>query len=123
MAFSSALYVGRVMHRRLQPVRHRLAYHVFYLLLDLDELPAHAKRLSLLGCNGAGLLSFHEKDHGPGDGTSLRAWSDGRLDEAGLERAAAVRLLCIPRMFGYAFNPLSIYYCHRADGTLFATLL
>jgi len=30
----------------------------------------------------------------------------------------AVRMLCYPRMFGYVFNPLSVYYCYDADGVL-----
>jgi DUF1365 family protein len=31
-------------------------------------------------------------------------------------------LLCIPRLFGYGFNPLSVYFCYLVDGALAAIL-
>src|SRR5690606_9238067 len=60
----SALYTGMVLHERMRPRRHKLAYRVFSLLLDLDELPALRGRFGLLGIEAPGLLSFRSADHG-----------------------------------------------------------
>ena len=119
---ASALYVGSVMHQRLRPARHRLRYRMFSLLVDLDELPALALRMRLFSLNRFNLFSLHERDHGDiagrADGGGLRAYVDRQLRDAGLPAAAAVRLLTMPRVLGYAFNPLSVYFCEGADGTL-----
>ena len=105
----SALYVGEVMHHRLRPARHRFVYRTFSLLVDLDELPELDRRLRLFAYNRAGLLSFHDRDHGAGDGTSPRAWAEAALRKAGLADAAArIELLCFPRVLGYVFNPLTL---------------
>lgn len=120
--FASALYVGRVMHRRLRPVQHRLSYRVFSLLLDLDELPRLDAALRRFGHNRGWRASFHDRDHGPADGGALKPWIAARLAEAGLAAGGPVRLLCFPRLFGYAFNPLSVWFCHAADGRLSAIL-
>ena len=34
----------------------------------------------------------------------------------------AIRLLCMPRILGHAFNPISVFFCHRRDGRLMALL-
>jgi DUF1365 family protein len=111
---ASAIYSGVVVHKRLRPRRHRLNYRVFSLLLDLDELPDLSLRL--LGINRPGLMSFREADHG--DGGPLRPWVEARLVEAGIVADGAIRILCYPRMLGYVFNPLTVYFCHSADGAL-----
>ena len=116
----SGLYEGLVVHQRLRPKAHRLAYRVFSLLIDLDELEALDHGLKLFGINRPGLLSFHEKDHG--DGGDLRAWIAGQLQRSGITADGPVRLLTYPRMFGYVFNPLTVYFCHDGDGTLKAVL-
>lgn len=122
----SALYEGVVMHRRLRPRRHRLAYRVFSLLVDLDELPELGRRLRLFSHNRFNLLSVHDADHGPGDGGDLRAWIGATLAEAGIEAGieagGRVEMLCYPRILGYAFNPLTVYFCRRSDGRLAAIL-
>ena len=122
-ALGSCLYFGRVLHTRRLPFRHRLAYRVFSLYLDLDELPALSRRLRLFAHNRFALLSFHDRDHGARDGTALRPWLEAHLAEAGLDlEGGAVRLLCFPRLLGYAFNPLTIWFCHHRDGRLMALL-
>jgi hypothetical protein len=118
---ASALYTGSVMHQRLRPVRHRLRYRVFSLLLDLDELPALSQRLRLFSLNGFNLFSLHERDYGAGNG-GLRGYVEAQLRAAGLPAAGAIRLLTMPRILGYAFNPLSVYFCHAGDGALSAVL-
>lgn len=112
----SALYEGWVMHRRVSPRHHRFRYRVFALLLDLDELPMLDRRLRLFAWNRWAPLSFRDRDHG--EGRDLKAWLDGKLAAAGIEAEGPKRVLCYPRIFGYVFNPLSVWFCHAKDGTL-----
>lgn len=118
MTADGTLYRGHVMHMRLIPKRHRFRYRVFSLLLDVDRLKETTGRLRLLRLNRFGLLSIHERDHGARDGTALRPWIDRQLADAGLEPAARVQMLSFPRMLGYGFNPLTVYYCHNSTGYL-----
>lgn len=122
-SFVSALYTGTVMHRRTRPRKHRLTYRVFSVLVDLDELSSLDQHLHGFGHNRFALVSFHDKDHGPGTGEPLRPWVDSILADAEIiTDGGPVRLLCYPRMMGYAFNPLANYFCYRPDGTLAAVL-
>ena len=119
----SCIYEGVVTHQRLRPRRHRLRYRIFQMLIDLDELPRLDRALSLFGYNRAGLLSFHDRDHGPGDGAPLRGHVERQLAAAGIDLdGGPIRLLCMPRVLGQAFNPLSVYFCHRPDGELVALI-
>jgi uncharacterized protein len=123
MSASSALYLGRVMHHRLRPRRHRFVYRVFSLLVDLDRLAELDRSLRLLSVNRPNLLSLQERDHGARDGSPLRPWVDARLREHGVDLAGGrVLLLCFPRVLGYVFNPLSLYYCYGAGGRLAAVV-
>jgi len=120
---ASCLYFGRVMHRRIRPFAHHFVYRVFSLFVDIDELPALARRLRLFSHNRFNLLSFHDRDHGACDGTPLRPWIETLLRRAAIELdGGPVRLLCFPRLLGYAFNPLAIWFCHRPGGELVATV-
>lgn len=120
MTLNSALYRGRVMHRRLRPKTHRLNYRVFWLLLDLSEIDDVDARLRLFSRNRFNLLSFHDKDYGDGSGV-LRPQVDAWMAQAGIDlEGGTVRLLTMPRVLGYVFNPISIYYCHWPDGRLAA---
>ena len=120
---ASALYTGTVTHVRLRPVQHRLRYRMLNLLLDLDELPALDRRLRLFGCNRRALFAFHETDHGDGTETPLRLQVEALLRRAGIDPAGGrIRVLCMPRVLGMVFNPLTTYFCHGADGALQAML-
>ena len=122
-AWASGLYRGLVVHQRLRPRRHRLRHRIFQVLLDLDELPALDRGLRLFGHNRAALVSFHDRDHGPGDGAALRPYVEAQLSRAGIDLGGGpIRLLCIPRVLGQVFNPLSLYFCHRRSGALAAIL-
>ena len=113
---NSALYFGRVTHTRYFPRRHRLSYGVWYLLADLDELAA-LDRLPGFAVDRPGPISFHTRDHGPRDGSPLRPWIQRYLDEAGIDlEGGAIRILSFPRVVGYVFNPLSVWFCHHRDG-------
>lgn len=119
----SAIYRGVVAHARLRPKRHSLRYRVFSLLLDLDELPDLNLDLRLFGYNRRALVSFHDSDHGDGGDTCLRHWVEQRLEEVGIALAGGpIRLLCYPRILGYVFNPLSVFFCYRPNGKLAAIL-
>ncbi len=115
----ASLYVGEVMHARLKPMGHRFSYRVMSLLIDLDRLADADRQSRLFGVNRAALYSFHEADHGKRDGTSLRAWAQRCAAERGIDLTGGrVLLLCYPRLLGYTFNPLSVYFCYRAEGDL-----
>jgi len=119
----SCLYTGTVMHHRVRPKKHRLNYRVFSMLLNLDELEHLSKRLKLFSFNNFNVFSFHNKDHGLRTDIPLRQWVDAQLSLAGINlNGGAVHLLCYPRIFGYAFNPLSVYFCYDSESRLTATL-
>ena len=119
---TSALYLGSVMHRRMTPRRHRLRYRAFWLLIDLDEDDA-PNRLRLFSRNRFNLVSFHELDHGDEGRQPLRAYVERTLAEHAFAwDGGRIALLCMPRILGYVFNPLSIYFCYRRDGSLAALL-
>ena len=113
---AAALYVGEVMHARLKPMGHRFSYRVMSLLIDLDRLTEADRQSRLFGVNRAALYSFHEADHGARDGSSLRAYAQRCAAEHGIDLTGGrVLLLCYPRLLGYTFNPLSVYFCYRAE--------
>jgi len=119
----ASVYWCRVMHERLLPFRHKFTYRVFSLLLDIDRLPQIAAKSRLLSHNRFGLLSFHDRDHGPRDGSGLRPWVEAALAREGLKEAAArIRIFCFPRLFGYVFNPLSVFFCYDVEDRLRAVL-
>src|SRR5450631_803401 len=116
---AAALYFGEVMHARLKPIGHRFSYRVMSLLIDLDRLEAANRQSPLFGVNRMALYSFNEADHGARDGSSLRRYAQRCAVERGIDLTGGrVWLLCYPRLLGYTFNPLSVYFCHRADREL-----
>ena len=141
----SRLYECHVLHARLHPRAHRFAYRLFFLALDLDELPALSARLGLLRIDRPGLLSFRQADylptHDPLHNPSapavpptaptaasplapLKTRVLARLAADGLEPGpgARVLLLTLPRVLGYQFNPVSFYFVSTADGRPFAAI-
>ncbi len=118
----SALYHGTVTHHRIRPVAHALRYRIFLLLLDLDEAASLGRRLRWFGFDRPGFASFWQKDHGAGTAAGLRGWIDAQLTKAGLPASGAVRVLCMPRVLGHAFNPLTVFFSHAPGGTLQALI-
>ena len=118
---AGALYIGEVMHQRLRPFGHRLAYRVFSLLVDLDRLDELDRMSPLFSVDAANLVAFRQSDH-VAEG-SVRAHADRLLAQAGLDRPAArILLLCYPRIFGYVFNPISVYFAYDDAGSLVALI-
>ncbi len=105
---AAVLYAGEVMHQRMRPFGHRFQYRVFSLSIDLDRLKEADRQSALFSVNRGNLVSFHEEDHAAGGG--LRSYADRLLAEACVERPAKILLVCYPRILGYVFNPLSVYY-------------
>ena len=119
----SAIYAGEVFHQRFRPRVHRLRYRVFQCLFDLDELDAIAGKLRLFSRNRFNLFSFHDRDFADRSGNPLRPQIEALMRRAGQEPdGGPIRLLTMPRMLGHVFNPLSVWFCHRRDGTL-ATMI
>lgn len=119
---AASIYRGEVMHRRLRPFGHRFVYRVFSFYLDIDRLAEVDASSRLFRYNRAGLVSFRDEDHGARDGSALRPWVESHLAAAGYETGGSIRLLCFPRLFGFAFNPLSVFFCHDRAGRLIAIL-
>lgn len=123
MSLNSAIYAGHVLHVRSRPRKHSLRYSVFSLLIDLDEIDELNNGMRLFGYNRAALYSVHDVDHGNGRKGELRPWLEERLAAAGLKGDVwTIRMLCYPRILGYVFNPLTVYFCYRPQGELAAVL-
>jgi hypothetical protein len=120
---AAELYVGHTTHARLKPRPHKFRYQVFQLLVDVDRLDQAFGGLRTLRLGRFGLFSFAERDHGARDGQSLRTWVEAKLKEAEVQASAVrIRLLCFPRVLGFVFNPLSIFFVHDADERLEAVI-
>ncbi len=117
---ASGLYTGLVSHRRVKPREHRLAYKVFMLLIDLDELPG--LKLKTLGIARFNLFGFDPARFGDGSGRPLKAQIEATLADAKIAHGGPIRMLAMPEILGRAFNPLTVYFCHTADGALSAIL-
>lgn len=119
MTLNSAIYVGQVVHHRHRPRKHTLRYRVFSFLIDLDEL-ADLNALKLFGHNRAALFSLRDGDHG--EHMPWRDWVTQTLGRHGLAAPGRIRLLCYPRILGYVFNPLTVWFCDDAGGRPLATI-
>lgn len=123
MTFSSCLYTGQVVHRRFRPRTHRLRFRAFWMLLDLSDLDSLPSKLGFFSRNRFNLASFHDSDHGDGSDLPLVKQAQALLRQAGCQAdQIAIKLLCMPRILGYGFNPLSVYFCARQDGSLEAII-
>ncbi|MEO1746665.1 MAG: DUF1365 domain-containing protein [Pseudomonadota bacterium] len=122
---AALLYPGTVMHARLKPMGHRFKYRVFTVLLDLDRLDEANRASSIFSVNRRNWLSFFESDHLPkgDDGTrSLRAYATQLVSDAGGQRPHRIVLVAYPRVFGFVFNPISVYYCYSRGDALTAVI-
>lgn len=112
----NAIYTGRVAHMR--PGKHRLRYPVFMLTVDLDDMP---RGLRLLKHNRGALFSLFDRDHAGRTSAALKPQIEAKLRDAGIAWAGGkIVLLTMPRLFNYVFNPLSVYFCYRRDGSVAA---
>lgn len=115
----NSLYFGQVRHARYQPRAHRFTYRVFSALLDVDRLDAGEKPCRLFSIDQFNLFAFYRRDHGPKDGSKLRPFIEELLRDHQHAAPEQIMILCYPRLLGYVFNPLTVYYCLR-DGQITA---
>ncbi len=120
---TSSIYNGAVIHKRFKPKKHFFKYNVFSLLIDLSELEDLDKRVKFFSFNKFNLVSFYEKDHGHRDGSSLVEWIKKNLNENDINsKDIRIKLLCYPRIFGYVFNPLSVFFIYDSSEKLISIL-
>ncbi len=120
---ASALFPGHVTHARFKPKSHKLAYRIYSLLLDLDELDLLHRKLRFFSVDRFNLFSFHRKDRGNGSTADLRRQIETAMIAAGIVAdGGPIRLLTMPRLLGWAFNPLSLFFCYGRDMSLKAIL-
>ena len=111
---NSAIYTGRLMHARRTPRRNVFRYPVSYFLLDLDELDELSTRLRLFSYNRRNLVTLRDADHLEG-GAPLK---EAVVAVAGDSTITRVLMLAQLRVAGYVFNPVTFYWCYRADDSL-----
>jgi DUF1365 family protein len=120
---AAVLYVGETWHRRFAPRPHEFRYRLFQLLIDIDQLDQAFTGLKWIKLGRRGPMSFEPRDHGDRQNRDLRPWVETTLAQADVQASAAtIRLLCFPRVLGFVFNPLSIFFVHAADGRLEAVV-
>ena len=120
---NSYIYNGSVIHKRFKPKKHFFKYKVFSLFIDLSELPKLNSNLNFFSLNKFNLISFYEKDHGDRDGSSLFEWVKNNLSKNSISTEnIKVKLLCYPRILGYVFNPLSIFFVYDKNENLISIL-
>ena len=120
---NSAIYNGKVIHKRFKPKVHYFKYKVFSLLIDLSELEILDKKVNFFSYNKFNLISFYEKDHGDRDGSSLTSWVKKNLEKYNIQvKNIKIKILCYPRIFGFVFNPLSVFYIYNLEDQLISIL-
>ena len=118
MGVNSCLYECSVMHHRLAPKEHHFRHDIFMFYLDLDEIDAVARNTFLFSRNRRNFYAFRDADHLPSGGGALKENVLAYLSRSGVEsgKVARIMLLTLPRVLGYIFNPVSLYFCFDAAG-------
>lgn len=110
-----ARYDVRISHRRRDPLEYGFEQRSSTWLIDLDQVPALPRKLGWL-------CRFSAADHLGDSRHSLRVNLDAFLAEHALQRPSKILMLANPRVLGYVFNPLSVFYCYDGDGRLAHTV-
>ena len=118
----SGIFDSVVRHRRFKPMGHKFRYSVYSLLVDLDEIDDLVARIPIFSHNRWNLVAFHDADHGPRDGSNLRSWVERIAANESIDTNGPVQLMVFPRVLGYTFNPLTVWFLHSSDGSLSAVL-
>ena len=123
MIKESSIYIGNVIHKRFKPKVHFFKYKVFSILIDISEINLLHKNLKIFSYNSFNIISFYDADHGPRDGTSVKEWviknlKDNQIDTKDIK----IKLLCYPRIFGFVFNPLSVFFIYNKKSELISIL-
>lgn len=119
MGMTHQLLISQVMHARERPKPNRFRYHVYYLVIALRDLSSLSRRF--LSLDRFNLFSVYVRDYGRGD--APETWLRAQLAHWGFHRAnGEILLMTMPRILGYAFNPVSFWFCLDAEGNLRAVL-
>jgi len=120
----SALYTGRLSHRRRRPAPHAFDYPVCYAWLDLAELDEVFRGRWLWSTRRPALAWLRRADYLGDPAVPLDTAVRDRVEaETGRRPAGAVRLLTHLRTWGHCFNPVSFYYCFGTDGRTVETIV
>jgi DUF1365 family protein len=115
----SALYVGKLRHRRFSPRAHSFSYPVYMAFLDIDRLPELMRVSPFASYNGWNWTAFCDRDHFGDPQQTLRDRLTGDAARNGVALPdGPIFLLTHLRYLGYVFNPVSFYYCYDASGQL-----
>lgn len=121
---ASAIYEGRVRHRRVDPIEHEFSYPIFMTYLDLDELPDVLDRYRGWSARHAAIARFKRSDFiGPADKPLAEAVRDAVVERGGERPPGPIRLLSNLRYLGHSFNPVSFYFCMDERGERVKTVL
>lgn len=122
-SFASCIYEGTVVHKRLTPQQHAFAYRVFTLCLDVDEIDRIDRDLRLFSRGKLNLVGIRDTDLGEPGLDYVSAKARRLLDRCGLGCfGSRIELVCYPRLLGFVFNPLSVYFCRDAANRLGAVI-
>jgi DUF1365 family protein len=121
MVMKSGLLIATIMHARQRPKKHAFTYGAYYLCFALSDMRLLASRL--LSLERWNLFSFYKKDYGARDGGALDDWIRKILAEHKITAADGdIVLVTLPRLLGYAFNPVSFWFCFDTQNRLRAVL-
>ncbi|MCB0334813.1 MAG: DUF1365 domain-containing protein [Bdellovibrionales bacterium] len=116
----TCIHHGKTFHCRHRPVRHQFQYPLYFFEFDLEELERGLPVPSLLfRHNRFALFSLHDRDYLRNSTETIRSKVMALLSERGFSmQIKRTRLFTCPRFLGYAFNPVSFYYCHDENEVL-----
>ncbi len=115
--FASAIYEGRIRHRRYAVKAHDFEYRIYQLYLDLAELDQVFRKRWLWSFNQWNLACVLRRDYYGDASISIeQAVRDRVQSETGTRPTGPIRLLTHGRYFGFTMNPVSFYYGFRDDG-------
>lgn len=121
---SSAIYEGRVRHRRHGPRAHAFEYRLCMLYLDLAEIESLFAKRWLWSVNKRNVAEFRRSDYFGDPALPVDEAVRDRVEaETGSRPVGPIRLLTHLRYFGHCFNPVSFYYCYAADGVTLEAIL
>ena len=120
---NNCFYKGTLMHNRFVPKNHKFTYNIFYSFIDIDGLDDLKKKYTFFSYNKFNFFSIYDKDHGFRNNKKIKDWVKNILKKININHMnTKIFLLSIPRIFGYVFNPLSIFFCYDFDGNLKALI-
>ncbi len=112
------LYLGSITHIRKKPKSHRFLYRAFFIHANLKYFENIKKYSFLFNYNKPSVFSFYDIDHGLRDGSSTYKWFISLLEQQGISFDGNIYVSCFPRVFGYVFNPITIYFYYNKNRLL-----